>query len=163
MSCSAYLWGGLIKNKGGVGLFQISQKERLFHVLYQPSYNLAMWSPFAPLLHPSKKGLSFPFSLDKKRIYLETQLKGEFTDCFENFQVIPCSHRQSRNRMMRMMNTFIIVNIASCPLQESLPSHFTWALFWKKSLLITVFFWKLPEYSLFLHRQCVDRGWWTLC
>ena len=144
----------------GVGLFQISQKERRFHLSYQPSDNLAMGSPF---LHPSKKGLSFPFSLDKKRIYLETQLKGEFTDCFENFQVIPCSHRQSRNRMMRMMNTFIIVNIASCPLQESLPSHFTWALFWKKSLLITVFFWKLPEYSLFLHRQCVDRGWWTLC
>ena len=33
-------------------------------------------------LHPSKKGLSFPFSLGKKRIYLETQLKGEFTDLF---------------------------------------------------------------------------------
>ena len=37
---------------------------------------------FASLLHPSKKGLSFPFSLGKKRIYLETQLKGEFTDLF---------------------------------------------------------------------------------
>ena len=43
--------------------------------LYQPSDNIAMWSPF---LHPSKKGLSFPLSLGKKRIYLETQLKGEF-------------------------------------------------------------------------------------
>ena len=32
------------------------------------------------LLHPSKKGLSFPFSLGKKGIYLETQLKGELTD-----------------------------------------------------------------------------------
>ena len=42
--------------------------------LYQPS-DIAMWSPF---LHPSKKGLYFPFSLDKKIIYLETQLKGEF-------------------------------------------------------------------------------------
>ena len=67
-----------------VGLFQISQKERLFHVLYQPSYNLAKWSPLqcASLLHPSKKSLSFPFSLDKKRKYLETQLKGEFTNLF---------------------------------------------------------------------------------
>ena len=73
------LQGGLTKNKGEVGLFQTSQKERLFHLLYQPSDNLAMWSPF---LHPSKKGLSFPFSLGKKRIYLETQLKGEFTDLF---------------------------------------------------------------------------------
>ena len=67
-----------MKNKGGVRLFQISQKERLFHVLYQPNDNLAMWSPF---LHPSKKDLSFPFSLGKI-IYLETQLKGEFTDLF---------------------------------------------------------------------------------
>ena len=67
------------KNKGGLGLFQISQKERLLHLLYQPSDNLATWSP---LLNPSKKGLSFPFSLGKKRTYLETQLKGEFTDLF---------------------------------------------------------------------------------
>ena len=37
-----------------------------------------MWSSFAALLHPSKKGLSFPFSLGKKRIYLKTQLKAEF-------------------------------------------------------------------------------------
>ena len=99
MCCSAYLWGGLIKNKGGIGLFQISQKEskevsnlflkkdyskyifheRLFYALYQPSDNLAMWSPF---LNSSKKGLSFPFSLGKNRIYLETQLKGEFIDLF---------------------------------------------------------------------------------
>ena len=82
MCCSAYLWEGLIKNKGWVVLFQISQKKILFHVSYQPSHNLAMWSPIASLLHPSKKGLSFLFSLGKKRTYLETQLKGEFTDLF---------------------------------------------------------------------------------
>ena len=69
MPSSAYLRRGLIKNKGGLGSFQISQKERLFYVLYQPIYNLAVWSPFASLLHPSKKGLSFPFSLGKKRIF----------------------------------------------------------------------------------------------
>ena len=34
------------------------------------------------LLQPSKNGLSFPFKLGKKTIYLETQLKGEFTDLF---------------------------------------------------------------------------------
>ena len=60
-------------------MIQVSQKERLFHVLYQPSYNLAMWSLF---LQPSKKGLSFLFSLGKKGIYLQIQLKGEFTDLF---------------------------------------------------------------------------------
>ena len=65
-----------------------------------------MSAPFASLLHPSKKGLSFPFSLGK-RICLETQLKGEFTD-FKNFHGAPCFHWQSRKRMM---NTFIIVNI----------------------------------------------------
>ena len=43
---------------------------------------IILWSPFASLLHPSKKGLSFPFRLGKKRIYLETQLKVEFTDLF---------------------------------------------------------------------------------
>ena len=36
----------------------------------------------APLLAPSKKGLSLLFSLAKKRIYLGTQLKVELTDLF---------------------------------------------------------------------------------
>ena len=69
---------GVVKNKGGAGLFEISQKERLFHASYQPSYNLAMWS----YCTFPKKGLSFPFSLGKKKIYLETELKGELTDLF---------------------------------------------------------------------------------
>ena len=62
-----FLWGGLIKNKGGAGLFRISQKEKLFHILYQPSDSLVMRSPF---LHPSKNGLSFPFTLGRERTYL---------------------------------------------------------------------------------------------
>ena len=79
---SSNVLGGLTKSKGGVGLFQILKRERLFYLLYQPSAlgdNLTMWSPF---LRPSKKGISFPFSLVKKRTYLDTQLKGEFTDLF---------------------------------------------------------------------------------
>ena len=44
---------------------------------------------FSPLLHPSKKGLYFPFSLGKKLIYLETQLKGELTDLFSKFTGCP--------------------------------------------------------------------------
>ena len=35
-----------------------------------------------PFLHPAKKGFSIPLSLAKKRIYLDTQLKGEFIDLF---------------------------------------------------------------------------------
>ena len=46
---------------------------------YQPKDNIAMLSPF---FQPSKKCLSFSFSLGQKRIYLETQLKGEFNDLF---------------------------------------------------------------------------------
>ena len=61
-TCSAYLGVGLIKNKGGVGLFQISQKERLFHVLYQPSDNLAIWS----LLAPFQKSTFFPLQFGQE-------------------------------------------------------------------------------------------------
>ena len=52
-----------MKNKGRVGLFQISQKETFSCTL-------------------SKKVFSFRFGLGKKRIYLEIQVKGEFTDLF---------------------------------------------------------------------------------
>ena len=40
MSCSAFLLGGLMKNKGGVGLFQISQKET-FSSLISTKYSVA--------------------------------------------------------------------------------------------------------------------------
>ena len=47
MPCSAYLYGGLISNKGGVGLFQISQNESLFHLLRQLSTLgvISQWGP----------------------------------------------------------------------------------------------------------------------
>ena len=51
---------GSNKNKGGLGLFQISQKERLFHLLWQPSAlggNLTMWLPF---LEPLRKAFLSP-------------------------------------------------------------------------------------------------------
>ena len=38
--------------------------------------------PFRFIIAPFQKGLSFPFSFGKKRICLEMQLKGEFTDLF---------------------------------------------------------------------------------
>ena len=53
MKCSDYLKEGLIKNKWGIELFQISQKERLFHLLWQPTSletNLAMCPPSCILL-----------------------------------------------------------------------------------------------------------------
>ena len=44
---------GLIKNKGGVGLFQILQKKRLFHLLWQPSALGDNLTVEPPSLHPS--------------------------------------------------------------------------------------------------------------
>ena len=90
-----------MKNKGGVGLLQISYLTYINQVI--------ILQCFLPYYTLPKKGLSFPFSLGKKIIYLETQLKGEITDLFSKLTGHPCSHRQSRNKMM---NTFIIVNIA---------------------------------------------------
>ena len=81
---------------------------------------------------------------------------------FENCQGAPCSHRQSRNTMM---NSFvIIVNITSLEDNFMILVHFKkvfpltlLALIWKKSLLITVSVWKLPGYSLSLHRQSKQK------
>ena len=56
-----------MKNKGGIGLFQISQKERLFHVLYQPSYNLAMSSPRRSIIAPFQKSPFFPPQLGQEQ------------------------------------------------------------------------------------------------
>ena len=66
---------GLMKNKGAVGLFQISQKET-FSSLISTKHSVAT------ILALFRKMPLFPFSLDKKIIYLGTQLKGEFTDLF---------------------------------------------------------------------------------
>ena len=60
MPCRAYLYGGVTKNKGGVGLLQISQKERFFLLLWQPcdlEGNLTTWLPF---LDPPRKAFLSP-------------------------------------------------------------------------------------------------------
>ena len=61
MPCSAYLLGGLISNKGGVELFQISQKDRLFHFLWQPN-PLGGYVTMRPRFLPFKKLQKRPFS-----------------------------------------------------------------------------------------------------
>ena len=108
MPCSAYSQVGLISNKGGVRLFQVSQKDRLFHPFWEPSAyggNLLMRAPF---LHPRKKAF---FSYSVWPIWDNTwtiNWKESLLICFENCQGVPYFHRQSSNRMM---NTFILVNI----------------------------------------------------
>ena len=101
---------GPIKNKGGVVLFHILQKERLFHLLWQTSAledNLTMWSSF---FHPPKKAFLSP-SVWPRREYIWTfNWKDNLLIFFENCLGVSCSHRQSRSRMM---NTFIISYITS--------------------------------------------------
>ena len=75
-----------IKNKGGVGLFQISQKERLFHLLWQPSTlgdNLIMRFPF---WHPSKR-VFLSTSVWARREYTWTlSWRKKLLIYFENYQ-----------------------------------------------------------------------------
>ena len=83
---------GVIKNKGGVGLFQISQKERLFHLLWQPSafgVNLTMWSPF---LHPSKKAFLSPSVWPRREYTWTLNWKESLLIYFENDQNLSYSH-----------------------------------------------------------------------
>ena len=125
------------------------KKRRLFHFLWQPSAlgcNLTMWHPLLP---PFKKGIPLPFSLAKKRTYLDTQLKTELTYLFWDrmFSILT-----SRNRMM---NTFVIVKIPPHVRDSSkdksmlfhskkaflLPAvwpgtEYTRTLIWKNSLLV---------------------------
>ena len=64
--------GALISNKWGVGSFQIYDNQVLLGVILQ----------CCPLLAPSKNGLPLLFTLAKKKIYLDTQLKRKLTNLF---------------------------------------------------------------------------------
>ena len=67
MSCSPYLQEDLISNKGGVGLLQISQKYRLFH-LYDNQVFFRVISHVANFMNPPKKDFLSP-SVFPKREY----------------------------------------------------------------------------------------------
>ena len=85
----------------------VFQSLTLISYLYQPSDNIAVWSPF---LYPSKK-VSLPLQFgQEENISGNAILKESLLIYFENWQGAPYCHRQSRNRIM---NTFIIINIVS--------------------------------------------------
>ena len=54
-------------------------KGETFSSLMTTKYSWGQSQNVVPLLASSKKGLPLPFSLAKKRIYLDTQLKGQLT------------------------------------------------------------------------------------
>ena len=73
---------GLIKNKGGIGLFQISQKERPFHFLWQPSTlggNPTMWLPSCTL---QKKAPLSPSVLPRRGYIWKLNWKETLLICF---------------------------------------------------------------------------------
>ena len=107
MPCSVYLQGDLIKKRRG-NIISSFTKGETFASLMTTKCPWGQSSNVVPLLAPSKNGLSFPFSLARREYFWTLNLKESLLICFENCQGIPCSHRQSRNRMM---NTFIRVNI----------------------------------------------------
>ena len=108
-----YFWQVLesihkFKNKGGVGLFQISQKERLF-ISYNNQVLLGIISQCGPSSCTlSKKAFLFPSVWARREYIWKLNWKESLMISFENCQSVPCSHRQSRNRMM---NNLITVNI----------------------------------------------------
>ena len=83
-----------MNSKGGVGLFWISQKERLFFISYNNQVLFGKSHDAAPLLTPSKKGLPLPFSL--------TKIKCTWTLISKKSLLILYSHGQK---------TFVMVNI----------------------------------------------------
>ena len=66
-------------------------KEETFSSLVKTTCSWGLSHNVTSLLAPFKKDLHLPFSLAKKRTYLDTRLEGELTDLFENWHV-PYSH-----------------------------------------------------------------------
>ena len=66
------------------------------------SHNVAPLAPF------QKKAFLSPSVWARREHIWKLSLKESLLICIENYQGVPCSHRQSRNRMM---NRFIIVKI----------------------------------------------------
>ena len=156
MSCSAYLWGGLIKNKGGVGLFQISQKERLFHLLWQPSVfgnTLTMWFPF---LHPSKK--------DTLQFGQEGNISGNSVERRVYWFVLKITRVFLVPTGRVGIGWWTIVEDKSMLVlfKKALPFTSLGHPFERRAYCLLLCF-ESCQGILYSHTGRVDRGWWTLC
>ena len=83
ISYNAFLQGAN-KKQWGVGEGEIISNFTNVETFLSYDNQVLLWviSQCLPLLAPSKKGLLLPFTLAKKRIYLDNQLKGEVIDLF---------------------------------------------------------------------------------
>ena len=119
-----------------------------------------------PSCNLPKKAFLSPSVWARREYIWKLSWKESLLIYFENCQGAPCSHRQSRNRMM---NSFIIVNITPYAIDsledKSMLVHFKKAFpltplghsFERRAYYLTALFWKLPGYSLFPHRQSRQR------
>ena len=158
MSCSVYLWRDLIKNKGGVGLFQISQKERLFHLLWQPSVlavNLIKWPPF---FHPLKRAFLSPSvwrgRAERRAYWFFWSLSWCFLFPRVGIALPPHVRDSLEDKSMSFLSKKVFLLPSVWP-----GTKYTWALIWKKSLLICFGSYQGILYS---HTGRVDRNVNTL-
>ena len=115
MHCCTYLKAIVINSKLWVEFFLGFTKVRTFFISYKNHVLLGgeggrgctNLTTQAFFLHHRKNILPLLFILVTKRIYLDTHFKEELLVCFEKFQGVLYSHRQS---IKRMMSTFITVN-----------------------------------------------------
>ena len=100
---------GLIKKQRMGSAISNFTKGETFHILYDNRVLLRIISQCGPpsCTLPKKAFLSLSVWVRREYIW-KLNLKENLLICFENCQGVPCSHWQSRNRIM---NTFIIVNI----------------------------------------------------
>ena len=143
----------------------MSQKERLIHLLWQPSTlegNLPMWPPF---LNPPKK-VFLTSSFWPKREYAGHSIERRanwFVLKIARMFPIPTSRNNSHYPHMKE----IVWRISLCSKKAFLlPSvrpgtEYTWALIWKKNLLICFQNYQGIPYS---NTGRVGRNvMWTLC
>ena len=87
MPCSGYLQGGLISNKGGLGLFRISQRTHFF-IFYVNQVLFGVISQCVPPSSTLQKRPSSPLQFgQEENISGHTQLKGELTDLLRKLPV----------------------------------------------------------------------------
>ena len=133
------------------GVFFISYGNQVLLGIISQCGSLSCTLPKNAFLSPS---------VCKKKIYLETKLKGEFTELFWKLpKPVPCSNRQSKNMMM---NTFIKFNITPY-VRDSLEDEFMLVHFRKAFTSLWDSF-ERRAYCLLLcfESYTVNRGGWTL-
>ena len=125
-----------MNSKGGVELFWISQKEKLFSSLVTTAL-LGLISRCRPPPSCILQKMAFLSPLVwARREYSWTLIwKKNWLIFFENYQGVSYSHRQSRKRMM---STFIMINITPI-YKSSLESIFMLFMQGKKRNLVCIF------------------------